>query len=174
MTCLEPSTRFYLSQSQVFVLGRRIFNGLQDLEALTVPARPSALHAGVEALLPGVGPSNTVTRRGGAIVGRAAGPTPIRIAVDVREFMSSLPAVLHSQGLRLTPLTVEVCSPIFSRNQALPEPHWLVFSWHVKVQSIRGLTLTSHRPISGQHSMRYFALCGKPCLTSVPCPLPMP
>lgn len=30
--------------------------------------------------------------------------------VDVREFMSHLPAVLHQQGLELIPVTLEVCS----------------------------------------------------------------
>jgi ERCC4-type nuclease len=30
------------------------------------------------------------------------------VVVDVREFMSGLPAVLHQQGFTLTPITLEV------------------------------------------------------------------
>lgn len=33
---------------------------------------------------------------------------PRRVVVDVREFMSALPAVLHQQGFLLTPVTLEV------------------------------------------------------------------
>jgi ERCC4-type nuclease len=35
-------------------------------------------------------------------------PVPHKLVVDVREFMSGLPAVLHSQGFKLTPMTLEV------------------------------------------------------------------
>ena len=35
-------------------------------------------------------------------------PVPHKLVVDVREFMSGLPAVLHSQGFKLTPITLEV------------------------------------------------------------------
>ena len=31
-----------------------------------------------------------------------------KVVVDVREFMSTLPAVLHQQGLDITPTTLEV------------------------------------------------------------------
>lgn len=48
------------------------------------------------------------SRRGGArgVGGREQAPR--RIVVDVREFMSNLPAVLHQQGLELVPVTLEV------------------------------------------------------------------
>ena len=36
-------------------------------------------------------------------------PLPVRIVVDVREFMSHLPAVLHQQGFEVVPVTLEVC-----------------------------------------------------------------
>lgn len=49
--------------------------------------------------------TNTRTRRAG---GRASKPTPCRVVVDVREFMSSLPAVLHQQGMQLVPVQLEV------------------------------------------------------------------
>ncbi len=35
-------------------------------------------------------------------------PTPVRIVIDVREFMSHLPAVLHQQGFEVVPVTLEV------------------------------------------------------------------
>jgi hypothetical protein len=33
---------------------------------------------------------------------------PVRIVVDVREFMSHLPGVLHQQGFEIVPVTLEV------------------------------------------------------------------
>ena len=33
---------------------------------------------------------------------------PVRVVVDVREFMSHLPAVLHQQGFEVVPVTLEV------------------------------------------------------------------
>lgn len=49
--------------------------------------------------------TNARTRRAG---GRASKPAPCRVVVDVREFMSSLPAVLHQQGMQLVPMQLEV------------------------------------------------------------------
>lgn len=40
--------------------------------------------------------------------GRRGRPVPHKVVVDVREFMSGLPAVLHTQGFKLTPTTLEV------------------------------------------------------------------
>ncbi|EFN55307.1 hypothetical protein CHLNCDRAFT_134272 [Chlorella variabilis] len=64
------------------------------------------------------GASNALTRRAG---GRAPSrPDPKRVVVDVREFMSSLPAVLHQQasgagwGLEVVPLTLEVGDYVLS------------------------------------------------------------
>jgi len=39
----------------------------------------------------------------------AARDVPARVVVDVREFMSHLPAVLHQQGFEVVPVTLEVC-----------------------------------------------------------------
>lgn len=51
-------------------------------------------------------------RQGGGSMSQAVavrkGAPPRRLVVDVREFMSSLPAVLHRQGLQLVPVTLEV------------------------------------------------------------------
>lgn len=41
--------------------------------------------------------------------GRRSRAIPHRLVVDVREFMSGLPAVLHTQGFKITPITLEVC-----------------------------------------------------------------
>ena len=39
-------------------------------------------------------------------------PLPRRLVIDVREFMSSLPSVLHQQGLQIVPVTLEVSSRV--------------------------------------------------------------
>lgn len=57
--------------------------------------------------------ANSITRKGG---GRAAlpGTEKIRVIVDVREFMSHLPAVLYSQGYNIIPITLEVGDYVLS------------------------------------------------------------
>ena len=45
---------------------------------------------------------------GAAARRRAATPDPPRVVVDVREFRSSLPSMLHAAGMRLTPVTLTV------------------------------------------------------------------
>ncbi|KAK9806779.1 hypothetical protein WJX72_002577 [[Myrmecia] bisecta] len=77
--------------------------GRQEREA-------SMYHPDVLAALP-PGPSNALSRRGGRQADR---PVPHRLVVDVREFMSSLPAVLHQQGLEITPVTLEVGDYVLS------------------------------------------------------------
>jgi hypothetical protein len=55
--------------------------------------------------------SNALSRVGGggsAAAARRMKPIPRRLIVDVREFMSTLPAVLHGQGFELVPITLEV------------------------------------------------------------------
>ena len=54
------------------------------------------------------GNPNAITRRGGAML-KQVQPKDPTLVVDVREFMSSLPAVLYQQGLTLLPVTLEVC-----------------------------------------------------------------
>jgi len=49
---------------------------------------------------------NALTRRAGGQA--AAAEVRRRVIVDIREFMSPLPAVLHQQGMHLVPLTLEV------------------------------------------------------------------
>lgn len=70
---------------------------------LGTEAPTAALPAGMG----GVEANNAMTRRGGGT--RAGGRLPPRrCIVDVREFMSHLPAVLHQQGLEIVPVTLEV------------------------------------------------------------------
>ena len=40
-------------------------------------------------------------------------PVPKKLVIEVREFMSSLPSVLHQQGLHIVPVTLEV-PPVIS------------------------------------------------------------
>ncbi|GAB2235325.1 hypothetical protein Droror1_Dr00025748 [Drosera rotundifolia] len=54
---------------------------------------------------------NAVTRRAG---GRKDAEKEMQVIVDMREFMSSLPNVLHRQGMRIIPLTLEVGDYILS------------------------------------------------------------
>ena len=84
----------------------------------TSPRAPpqKLLGSGTEqALLPGAAPGaaadNAITRRGGARGAGGQGLAQRRVVVDVREFMSHLPAVLHQQGLELVPVTLEVPPP---------------------------------------------------------------
>ena len=65
----------------------------------------SLMHPDALAALPGVG-QNAITRRAGGRLSNK--PQPKRIVIDVREFMGSLPAVLHQQGLEIVPVTLEV------------------------------------------------------------------
>lgn len=57
--------------------------------------------------------ANAITRKAG---GRALldKPDKVRVIVDVREFMSPLPAVLHAQGYNVVPVTLEVGDYILS------------------------------------------------------------
>lgn len=56
---------------------------------------------------------NSITRKGGG-QGAKNNMEKIRLIVDVREFMSSLPAVLYSQGYSLIPVTLEVGDYVLS------------------------------------------------------------
>lgn len=57
--------------------------------------------------------SNALTRQAGGRVQHAVSDR-VKIVVDVREFMSSLPAVLHAQGLELVPVTLEIGDYVLS------------------------------------------------------------
>lgn len=68
------------------------------------------MQPGVEQTIPGIVPaSNSLTRRGGQM--QPGHKQPRKIVVDVREFMSSLPAVLHQQYMEVIPVTLEVGTP---------------------------------------------------------------
>ncbi|KAL6779933.1 XPF1 [Auxenochlorella protothecoides x Auxenochlorella symbiontica] len=78
--------------------------------ALDAAGRPIAVPA------PLLAPGNAATRTAGgrASTGAAARPARRRVVVDVREFMSPLPAVLHAAGCDLVPLTLEVGDYVLS------------------------------------------------------------
>ena len=77
----------------------------QEIAAIT--AAPGVLQPGAEAMLPGAPAMNALTRRAGGA--RPKRPPAVRLVVDVREFMSPLPSVLHLQGLQIVPVTLEAC-----------------------------------------------------------------
>lgn len=54
---------------------------------------------------------NLITRKGG---GRKEADKEMQVIVDMREFMSSLPNVLHQKGMRIIPVTLEVGDYILS------------------------------------------------------------
>ncbi|KAL9327491.1 hypothetical protein ACSQ67_002494 [Phaseolus vulgaris] len=54
---------------------------------------------------------NSVTRKAG---GRKEADKEMQVIVDMREFMSSLPNVLHQKGMRIIPVTLEVGDYILS------------------------------------------------------------
>jgi len=56
--------------------------------------------------------ANALTRRAGGRIGGKL--LPRRVVIDVREFRSSLPAVLYSKGMEVVPLTLEVGDYVLS------------------------------------------------------------
>ncbi|CAL4920269.1 unnamed protein product [Urochloa decumbens] len=54
---------------------------------------------------------NSITRKAG---GKKAPEKEMQVIVDMREFMSSLPNVLHQKGIRIVPVTLEVGDYILS------------------------------------------------------------
>ncbi|XP_027914930.1 DNA repair endonuclease UVH1 [Vigna unguiculata] len=56
-------------------------------------------------------PQNSVTRKAG---GKKEADKEMQVIVDMREFMSSLPNVLHQKGMRIIPVTLEVGDYILS------------------------------------------------------------
>ncbi|KAJ7952598.1 DNA repair endonuclease UVH1 [Quillaja saponaria] len=61
--------------------------------------------------LDGATPQNSITRRAG---GRKEVDKEMQVIVDMREFMSSLPNVLHQKGMLIIPVTLEVGDYILS------------------------------------------------------------
>ncbi|WMV43489.1 hypothetical protein MTR67_036874 [Solanum verrucosum] len=58
-----------------------------------------------------VTPQNLITRKAG---GRREAEKEMQVIVDMREFMSTLPNVLHQKGMRIIPVTLEVGDYILS------------------------------------------------------------
>lgn len=82
-------------------------NLVQDLALLRAEPREGVLQPGVEEAIPGMVPAaNAITRRGGMMQPKSKQPR--KLVVDVREFMSSLPSVLHQQHMEVIPVTLEV------------------------------------------------------------------
>lgn len=87
---------------------------VQSGKLTIVPKTPGELARGRAAMGADPRSGNALTRRAGGhelIASRGAAgaaATPRRVIVDVREFMSSLPAVLYSRGMEVVPVTLEV------------------------------------------------------------------
>ncbi len=82
---------------------------MQDLALLTMPQPEGNLQPGVEENIPGViSATNTITRHGGMM--HPAKRDRRKIVVDMREFGSPLPCVLHQQTMDIVPRTLEVVS----------------------------------------------------------------
>ena len=75
-----------------------------------MPQPEGNLQPGVEEnVLGNVPTANTITRHGGMM--HPAKRDRRRIVVDMREFMSPLPCVLHQQTMDIVPRTLEVSPP---------------------------------------------------------------
>jgi len=61
---------------------------------------------------------NALTRIAGGMRSKTAAPA-VGVVVDMREFMSSLPAVLYQQGFELSPVTLEVGDYVLSPTMAV-------------------------------------------------------
>jgi hypothetical protein len=75
---------------------------------MAIVPKPSAELARTQLL---AGPrltGNALTRRAGGAQALKRGAAPQRIVVDIREFVSQLPSVLHSRGFNISPVTLEV------------------------------------------------------------------
>ena len=91
---------------------------MQDLALLTMPQPEGNLQPGVEENIPGmIATANTITRHGGMM--HPAKRDRRRIVVDMREFGSPLPCVLHQQTMDIVPRTLEV-GLLFNVLQAYP------------------------------------------------------
>jgi len=62
--------------------------------------------------------NNALTRQGG-LAARRGGPARTKVVVDIREFMSGLPGVLHQAGLQIVPVTLEVGDYVLSPDIAV-------------------------------------------------------
>ena len=72
-----------------------------------------------------------------------------KVVVDVREFMSSLPATLYSQGLEILPLTLEVCPRVLLPDRA--HAHGACMAARVSHRQMPWMCCTSHKPTCDGH-----------------------
>jgi DNA excision repair protein ERCC-4 len=52
--------------------------------------------------------ASTSSRKGGAPDRKAKNKIPAKIIVDMREFRSELPALIHKRGIEIEPVTLQV------------------------------------------------------------------
>lgn len=65
----------------------------------------------------------------------------MQVVVDMREFRSSLPSLLHARGMEVVPVTLEVCSGglrVFDNYSLMSCGHGGSFSLNVSLCSLGG------------------------------------
>ncbi|PRQ18415.1 putative RuvA domain 2, restriction endonuclease type II [Rosa chinensis] len=105
------------SEGQKFEASIRRENGafeslIRQKSLMMIPVDQDGNCMGLNSSLePEVSSQNSITRKAG---GRREVEKQMQVIVDMREFMSSLPNVLHQKGMRIIPVTLEVGDYILS------------------------------------------------------------
>ncbi|KAL4326112.1 hypothetical protein GQ457_11G021810 [Hibiscus cannabinus] len=86
---------------------------IRQKSMMMIPVDQNDLCLGVNSSseLQGSSSQNSITRKAG---GRKDAEKEMKVIVDMREFMSSLPNVLHQKGMRIIPVTLEVGDYVLS------------------------------------------------------------
>ncbi|XP_062073860.1 DNA repair endonuclease UVH1 isoform X2 [Humulus lupulus] len=86
---------------------------IRQKSLMMIPVDQDAHYLGLNSSVEAQGTSsqNSITRKAG---GRKEADKEMQVIVDMREFMSSLPNVLHQKGMRIIPVTLEVGDYILS------------------------------------------------------------
>ncbi|KAI4369977.1 hypothetical protein MLD38_018366 [Melastoma candidum] len=84
---------------------------IRQKSLMIIPVNQGKLGAGSNFNLEQQASQNSLTRKAG---GRKEAEKEMQIVVDMREFMSSLPNVLHQKGMRIIPVTLEVGDYVLS------------------------------------------------------------
>ncbi|XP_030501669.2 DNA repair endonuclease UVH1 isoform X1 [Cannabis sativa] len=86
---------------------------IRQKSLMMIPVDQEANYLGLNSSVEAQGTSsqNSITRKAG---GRKEVEKEMQVIVDMREFMSSLPNVLHQKGMRIIPVTLEVGDYILS------------------------------------------------------------
>mmetsp|Transcript_46374 Transcript_46374/g.115976 ORF Transcript_46374/g.115976 Transcript_46374/m.115976 type:complete len:292 (+) Transcript_46374:192-1067(+) len=133
LSALEREIKVF--DSLINMKGYLMTPSAQSLSQVALP-QASPYHPGAE-------PSNTMTNAITRRANNAPDKGPQTVVVDIREFVSSLPAVLHQRGIDVKPVTLEVGDYILTpdicvERKAIPD---LIQSLHVGALRARPLLL---------------------------------